>query len=55
MNQPSFLDKNICNFEGYFTWMTTAKKKIMTGDFENHFSALQKTQGMSFASEKTEE
>lgn len=26
MNQPSFLDKNICNFEGYFTWMTTAKK-----------------------------
>lgn len=28
---------------------------IMTGDFENHFSDLQKTQGMSFASEKTKE
>lgn len=27
----------------------------MTGDFENHSSALQKTQGMSFASEKTKE
>jgi hypothetical protein len=30
-------------------------KKLMTGDFENHFSALQKTQGMSFASEKNKE